>query len=162
MNKKLEPILDPRGKQERPILKLAKRASLDELKNGKILFYDNTKLDFCHYREAFHRIKDNFRKIGISNFIEYKETVRGKDTKKLEEYAAKLAQEKPLAAVVALGDMGTSSATTIVSIALEKEGIPTVYVTAPPGAEVVRGVAFYRAGNLCHCEINIYQASLTK
>ncbi len=157
--RKLDAILDPRGYQERPVIKLAKRVSVDGLKKGKILFYDNTKLDFCHYREAFNRIKENFSKMGISNFVEYKETVRGKDTAKLEEYAAMLAKEKPRAAVVALGDMGTSSATTIVSIALEKEGIPTVYVTAPPGAEVVRGVATYRAGKLCLCEIDIYQAS---
>ena len=44
MNRKLNPVLDPRGQQERPILKLAPRVSLEELKKGKILFYDNTKL----------------------------------------------------------------------------------------------------------------------
>ena len=70
-----------------------------------------------------------------------------------------LAQEKPVAAVVALGDMGTSPATCIVTIALEKLGIPTVYVTAPPGGDLVEGVAVYRAGNLCLCKIDIYQAS---
>jgi len=157
--RKLDAILDPRGYQERPVIKLAKRVSIEELKKGKILFYDNTKLDFCYYCEVFNRIKENFRKIGISNFVEYKETVRGKDTKKLEEYAAMMAKEKPVAAIVALGDMGTSSATTIVTITLEKLGIPSVYVTAPPGSGLVRGVAFYRAGNLCLCEIDIYQAS---
>ncbi|MFA5015879.1 MAG: hypothetical protein WC549_10170 [Actinomycetota bacterium] len=159
-DKKLDAILDPRGYQERPIIKLATRVSLDKLKNSKILFYDNTKLSFCYYGEVFTRIKENFKKIGISNFVDYRETVRGKDTKMLEEYAAMLAKEKPAAAVIALGDMGTSSATTIVTIALEKLGIPSVYVTAPPGSGVVRGVAFYRAGNLCLCEIDIYQASL--
>ena len=163
---RLDAVLDPRGIQERPVLELAKRGSLEDLKKGKILFYDNTKLDFCHYRESFNRIKERFNEMGISNFVEYKETVRGKDTKELEEYAARLvkdvekqAKEKPVAAIVALGDMGTSSATTIVSIGLEKVGIPTVYITAPPGAYIVRGVAFYRARNLCLCEIDIYQAS---
>ncbi len=87
------------------------------------------------------------------------ETVRGKNTEKLEEYAAMLAKEKPTAAIVAFGDMGTSAATTIVTIALEKLGIPTVYMTAPPGSAITEGVGVYRAGNLCLCSIDVYQAS---
>jgi tRNA A37 threonylcarbamoyladenosine biosynthesis protein TsaE len=159
MKKRLNPLLDPRGQQERPILKLAPRVDIEKLKSGRILFYDNTKLSFCNYGEVFFRIKERFREAGITNFIDYRETVRGKDTKKLEAYAAMLAKEKPTAAVVALGDMGTSPATCIVTIALEKLGIPSVYITAPPGGELVEGVAVYRAGNLCLCKIDIYQAS---
>ena len=41
---KVNAMLDPRGYQERPMLQLAKRPSLAELKKGKILFYNNTKL----------------------------------------------------------------------------------------------------------------------
>jgi hypothetical protein len=159
VTKKLGDLLDPRGTQERPIIKLAPRVSLEKLKKGKVLFYDNTKLSFCNYGEVFVRIKERFREMGIGNFVDYRETVRGKDTKKLEEYAAMLAKEKPDAAVVALGDMGTSPATCIVTIALEKLGIPSVYITAPPGGDLVEGVAVYRAGNLCLCKIDIYQAS---
>ncbi len=159
MNETLKPLLDPRGTQERPVIKLAKRVSLEELKKGKILFYDNTKLSFCNYGEVFVRIRERFREMGIENFVNYRETVRGKDTKALEAYAAMLAEEKPDAAVVALGDMGTSPATCIVTMALEKLGIPAVYITAPPGGELVEGVAVYRAGNLCLCKIDIYQAS---
>lgn len=159
LSNNLIPVLDPRGIQERPVLKLAPRPSLDKLKQGKILFYNNTKLSFCNYGEVFVRIKERFREIGISNFVDYRETVRGKDTAALERYAAMLAREKPDAAVVALGDMGTSPATCIVTIALEKLGIPSVYITAPPGGDLVEGVAVYRAGNLCLCKIDIYQAS---
>jgi hypothetical protein len=159
LNNKLSSLLDPRGIQERPILKLAPRAGLEQLKKGKILFYDNTKLSFCNYGEVFVRIKERFREMGIGNFVDYRETVRGKDTAALEQYAAMLAKEKPDAAVVALGDMGTSPATCIVTIALEKLGIPSVYITAPPGGDLVEGVAVYRAGNLCLCKIDIYQAS---
>jgi tRNA A37 threonylcarbamoyladenosine biosynthesis protein TsaE len=162
MNKKLSPLLDPRGLQERPIIQLAPRVSIEELRNGKVLFYDNTKLSFCNYGEVFVRIKERFREIGIANFVDYRETVRGKDTQALENYAAMLAKEKPVAAVVALGDMGTSPATCIVTIALEKLGIPSVYITAPPGGDLVEGVAVYRAGNLCLCKIDIYQASTTE
>ncbi|HHX73477.1 MAG TPA: hypothetical protein GX699_01065 [Firmicutes bacterium] len=159
MQKTLHPIIDPRGRQERPLLQLAPRVTLEELRKGKILFYDNTKLGFCNYMEVFVRIKERLREMGITNFVDYRETVRGKDTQKLEEYAAMLAQEKPVAAIVALGDMGTSPATCILTIALEKLGIPSVYITAPPGGELVEGVAFYRAGQLCLCKIDIYQAS---
>jgi hypothetical protein len=159
MISKLASLLDPRGIQERPIIQLAPRVSIEELKKGRILFYDNTKLSFCNYGEVFVRIKERFRKMGIHNFIDYRETVRGKDTQALENYAAMLARENPVAAVVALGDMGTSPATCIVTIALEKLGIPSVYVTAPPGGDLVEGVAVYRAGNLCLCKIDIYQAS---
>ena len=159
MKDKLVPLLDPRGYQERPVLKMAPRVSLEKLKSGRILFYDNTKLSFCNYGEVFVRIKERFREMGISNFINYRETVRGKDTRALENYAAMLAKEKPDAAVVALGDMGTSPATCILTIALEKLGIPSVYITAPPGGDLVEGVAVYRAGNLCLCKIDIYQAS---
>ncbi len=159
MTRKLNSLLDPRGFQERPVLQLAPRTDIEKLKKGRILFYDNTKLSFCNYGEVFVRIKERFREMGISNFIDYRETVRGKDTKALEKYAAMLAKEKPDAAVVALGDMGTSPATCIVTIALEKLGIPSVYITAPPGGDLVEGVAVYRAGNLCLCKIDIYQAS---
>ena len=97
----LHQILDPRGYQERPLLKLAPRVSLKELQEGKILFYNNTKLGFCNYGEVFVRIKERFQEMGISNFVDYCETVRGKDTQRLEEYAAMLAEEKPTAAIVA-------------------------------------------------------------
>ena len=156
---KLNQVLDPRGYQKRPKLKLAPRVSLEELQKGKILFYNNTKLSFVNYNQVFIRIKERFAQLGINNFVDYVETVRGKDTKKLEEYAVKLAAEKPAAAIVAFGDMGTSAATTVVAIALEKLGIPTVYMTAPPGSAITEGVAFYRAGNLCLCSLDVYQAS---
>ncbi|MFB3893749.1 MAG: hypothetical protein ACE15C_17180 [Phycisphaerae bacterium] len=155
----LSPILDPRGRQERPMLKLARRTHMAGLKKGKVLFYNNTKLDFCNYGEVFIRIKEHFVKAGIRNFVDFKETVRGKTTQGLRDYAAKIARCRPVAAVVALGDMGTTPATTVVSIALEELGVPTVYITASPGAELAQAVAFYRAGQLCMCPIDIYQGS---
>ena len=103
MPKSLNPLMDPRGLQERPVLTLARRPSVEELKVGKILFYNNTKLDFCNYGETFVRIKERFIELGISNFVDYKETVRGKGSKVLEDYAAMLAREKPTAASPRLG-----------------------------------------------------------
>ena len=132
---------------------------MDALRKGSILFYDNTKLSFCNYMETFTRLKERLREEGISNFVDYVETVRGKSTQDQKDYAAFMAKEKPVAAIVAMGDMGTSSATTIVAIALEKLGIPTLYFTAPPGTDLVRAVANYRAGHLCITSVDIYQGS---
>ena len=159
MAKKLNDILDPRGFQDRTVITLAKRASLEDLKNGKILFYNNTKLGFCNYYTVFDRIKEKFVELGITNFVEYTETVRGKNAEKLADYAAMLAKEKPTAAVIAFGDMGTSSSTTVVTIELEKLGIPSVYMTAPPGTAITEGVGVYRAGNLCLCSVDIMQST---
>ena len=70
---KLNALLDPRGYQEREVIKLAERVSLDELRKGKILFYNNTKLGFCNYYTVFDRIKEHFTELGITNFVEYTE-----------------------------------------------------------------------------------------
>jgi hypothetical protein len=158
---KINSILDPRGYQERRIITLAKRPTIEELKSGKILFYNNTKLGFCNYYTVFDRIKERLREIGCddSKWVEYTETVRGKNAEKLGEYAKMLAKENPVAAIVAFGDMGTSSSTTVLTIALENEGIPAVYMTAPPGTGITEGVGVYRAGHLCLCSVDIYQAS---
>ena len=157
--KKLNAVLDPRGVQDRTVIKLAPRKSLEDLKKGKILFYNNTKLGFCNYYTVFDRIKEHLTELGITNWVEYTETVRGKDAAMLAEYAAMLAKEKPDAAIVAFGDMGTSSSTTVVTIELEKQGIPTVYMTAPPGTGITEGVGLYRAGNLCMCSVDIMQST---
>ncbi len=156
---KISGIVDPRGKPERPQLIMAPRVTLKKLQEGPIVFYNNTKLEFCNYTEIFPRIKELFRLRSISNFIDFRETVRGKTTEDLKAYAKKLAAVKPVAVVTALGDMGTTPATAIITIALEKLGIPSVYITAPPGAQLAVGVAFYRAGRLCLCPLDIYQGS---
>lgn len=156
---KLHPLLDPRGIQERQVIQLAHRPSIEELRSGKILFYNNTKLGFCNYYTVFDRIKEHLTELGITNWVEYTETVRGKDSAMLADYAAMLAKEKPAAAIVAFGDMGTSSSTTVVTIEMEKLGIPTVYMTAPPGTAITEGVGLYRAGNLCLCSVDVMQAS---
>ncbi|MCL1939328.1 MAG: hypothetical protein FWG04_01530 [Desulfovibrionaceae bacterium] len=160
MNVSLSPLIDPRGAQSRRRIHLAARPGIEELKKGPILFYDNTKLGFCNYGEVFTRIKERLRGLGAGNFLDYRETVRGKDSVRLREYAAMLAKEKPVCVLTALGDMGTSPATAIITIALEELGIPTLYMTAPPGHNIARATAFYRAGHLCLCPLyDLYQGS---
>jgi hypothetical protein len=155
----MEPVIDPRGKLERSQLRMAPRTTKEDLQKGPILFFDNTKLSFSNYMEVFRRIKENLGREGIANFIDVRETVRGMSTKDLKRFATKLAGKGPVASVVALGDMGTSPATTILTIGLEEQGIPSVYITSPPGHDLARAVAFYRAGQLCLCPLDIYQGS---
>jgi hypothetical protein len=42
---------------------------------------------------------------------------------------------------------------------MEELGIPSVYITSPPGSDLVKGVAHYRAGHLCVCPLDFYQGS---
>jgi hypothetical protein len=152
-------ILDPRGIQHRELLNLAKRPKLEALIAGPIVLYNNTKLFHNNYLAIFERTKENFIKEGISNFIEFIETPRGKSNQELKAFAMKLARVEPVAAIVALGDIGVSPACTIITIELEKLGIPTLYYTAPPGTALVKAVANYRSGRLCIVSLDIYQGS---
>jgi hypothetical protein len=156
----LNPILDPRGWQERRKIPLAPRVSMETLKKGPVLLFDNTKLGFCNYMQVYRRIKENFAKEGITHIVDFRETVRGKTNQDLIDFAARLKNEfKPVAAILALGDMGTSPATAIMTIAMEEIGVPSLYITAPPGTDLVKAAAFYRAGHLCICSIDMYQGS---
>jgi hypothetical protein len=156
---KIAPIVDPRGQQPRVKLALAPRPTLAELQSGRVLFYDNTKLAFCNYSEAFSAVKRHFRRLGITDLVDRRETVRGKSSADLRDTAVALAAEGFAAAVVALADMGTSPATTVLAIELERAGVPTVLLGAPPGGLLAKQVAFYRAGNLCICMLDVFQAS---
>lgn len=153
------PLLDPRGRQLRGQLKLAARVTMDHLRTGPVLFFDNTKLSYGNYAAVFSRIKDVFRKNGIDSYIDHCETVRGKSTGELRDLGERLAEKEPVAAIVALGDMGVAPATTILTIALEELGIPSVFITAPPGTALAKATAFYRAGRLCLCNIDLHQYS---
>lgn len=152
-------LIDPRGHISKANITLTPRPSFNELKNGKILFYDNTKLSFCHYAEVFSAIKRGFQQRGLSHFSDVRQTVRGCMTEDLRERARRLAQDGYVAAVVALADMGTSPMTTVLAVELEKAGIPTVLISAPPGDGLAKHVAYFRAGHFCICDLDIYQAS---
>ena len=155
-------LLDPRGFQDRTMITLSKRPTVEELKKSRILFYNNTKLGFCNYYTVFDRIKERLREIGCDDSLwsEYTETVRGKDAAMLHDLAERLVKEyKPDVVITAFGDMGTSSSTTVLTIAFEDLGIPAVYMTAPPGTAITEGVGVYRAGHLCLCSVDIMQST---
>lgn len=152
-------IMDPRGIIKKYRLDLAERVSLNALKNGKLLIYNNTKVEFCNYPEIIPTLKGCFESVGVHNFVDFRRTVRGLSAEGLASLADELAATGADAAVIVLGDMGVSPASTILTIELEKRGIPTVLITASPGAELAQAVAYYRAGNLCLCPIDLYQGT---
>lgn len=154
-----EPVLDPRPFRDRSALTLARRPSMKALCRGPVLLFDNTKLAFCNYAAVFERIRERLAAVGITNMVERRETVRGRSTGQLRDLAARLADDGPVAAIVALGDMGVAPATTVLTIALEELGVPSVCITAPPGADLARAVAHFRAGRLCLGEIELSQAT---
>ena len=158
-NRHFEPIIDPRGKQKKYDLKLAPRPGIEGLKQGPILFYNNTKLSGGRYDRIFPQIKTHLSAQGIRRWIDVTETIRGNRTDGLMDLAERLIRLNAAAAILALGDMGVSPATTVLTIALEKRGLPAVYLTASPGHELAQAVAFYRAGRLCLCPLDIYQGS---
>lgn len=152
-------ILDPRGRMKLEKLELANRPSLEELQKGKLLIYNNTKVEFCNYVEIIPQLKQCFMEEGIKNFEDFRLTVRGLSNQELKKLARKLAEKEPTAMIIALGDMGVSPASAILTIELEKCGIPTVLITASPGAELAQATAYYRAGQLCLCPLDLYQGT---
>ncbi|HGZ7372210.1 TPA: hypothetical protein ACOL2H_004194 [Vibrio parahaemolyticus] len=152
-------LLDPRGQIKRETFQLALRKDTATLTQGKILFFDNTKLAFCNYNEIFVRLEAMLYEWGCHHIEHVCRSVRGTMTEQIRLLADELASADYAAAVVALADMGTSVMTTILSIELEKRGIPTLLIASPPGNQLAEHVAHYRAGQLCICHLDIYQAS---
>lgn len=152
-------LIDPRGIQKRGHLQLARRRSLKELQEGKLLIYNNTKVEFCNYTEIIPTLKSCFEKAGVCRIEDFRRTVRGLSAEGLAKLADELAAREPEGVVIALGDMGVSPASTILTIELEKRNIPTVLITASPGAELAQAVAYYQAGTLCLCPIDLYQGT---
>ena len=75
---KLNALLDPRGFQEREVITLAKRVSLEELRSGKVLFYNNTKLGFCNYYTVLDVYKRQPQYLRADHNHDYRQKVRGK------------------------------------------------------------------------------------
>ncbi|MFM2480940.1 hypothetical protein [Celerinatantimonas sp. YJH-8] len=140
-------------------LVLSSRPSLNSIRDGKLLFFDNTKLGFCHYRTIYTTLKYYLYQHSIVNLDYVRKSVRGTMTEQMRDLARELSQKNYCGAILALADMGTSVMTTILAIELEKLGVPSVLISAPPGDKLAEHVAYYRAGNLCICHLDIFQAS---
>lgn len=155
------PVLDPRGaaERERRPFELADRPGPAALAERDVLFFDNGKLSFANYRAIQRELEATFDRRGLGPLEHVEGTIRGRSDADLATLAARLADEGYAAAVTALGDKGVTPGTTVLTIELERAGVPTVFVTAPPGARLAEAVAALRAGRLCLCPLPIDQAS---
>ena len=152
-------LLDPRGYRQPPALTLAPRPELRALAAGRVLFYDNTKMDVGHFGALFTQIKQGMQARGAGNFIDCRETIRGKSDADIAALAARFSSMDIAAAVIGLADMGVCPAMVALTIAMERAGIPTVCLTAGPGSALAVAHAHYRAGRLCLLPFDIYQGS---
>ena len=152
-------ILDPRPKVLSKPLQLAKRLGLEQFKTEKLLIYDNSKLDLNNYRVVLTALQSHFENRGFQQIEIFRETIRGKDENQIKLLAEEMAARGAKGAVLTLSDMGVSPAMVLLTIAMEKAGIPAVCLTAGPGTQLAEGVACYRAGRLCLVALDISPAS---
>ena len=152
-------LLDPRGDLQRVHLELAPRPDAAALAAGSVLFYDNGKMDVGHYGCIFDRIKQGLRNNGIARFHDHRETIRGKTSTDIADMAQAFHALNVSAAVIGLADMGVSPAMVALTVVMEKLGMPTVCLTAGPGAQLSAAHTHYRAGALCLVPFDMYHAS---
>ena len=142
-------IFDPRPKILSHPLKLAKRTRLEELKKEKLLLYDNTKLDLNNYRTVLTTFQSHLKSNGFQQIEIFRQTIRGKNEKQIKLLADDMVATGAKGAILTLGDMGVTPAMVVLTIALEKAGVPAVCITAGPGNQLAKGFAYYRARRLC-------------
>lgn len=152
-------IIDPRPKTLKHLLPLAERTTLENIRRKKLLLLDNTKLDIGSYKTILTVLQSSLELIGFQQIKLIRQTIRGKTGPQIEKMAEDFAVLGIKSAILTLGDMGVSPGLVLLTIALEKAGIPTVCVTAEPGFQLARAVACYRAGNLCLVGLDIYPGS---
>ena len=131
-------LADPRGQQAQEAVKPARRT--DSLAGKHIVLIDNKKLarDFGPYWVIWDILTERFPEAQWTLFKD--------DLSKYNEVeAAALADqlirdEKPDAVILALADAGVSLPTSLLALALERRGVPTVVLATVVGAGFVHGI----------------------
>jgi hypothetical protein len=149
-------IIDPRPKTLKNPLVLAERTTLENIRKKKLLLLDNTKLDIGNYRTILTLLQSSLEVNGFQQIELVRQTIRGKSSVQIEQMAKDFAVSGIKSAILTLGDMGVSPGMVLLTIALEKAGVPTVCVTAGPGTQLAKAVAYYRAGRLCLVGLDVF------
>lgn len=153
-------VIDPRpDRPAEPDFELAPRVSIDALRTTKVLFFDNGKLDSGEYMAVYDAVAAHLAEEEITNVTYVNETIRGKTAEDFDRLAGSFTADGFGAAITALGDKGMTIGTVALTIELERAGIPTVCITAPPGSRLAAATAWLRVGGLRLCELDMYQAS---
>lgn len=145
-------ILDPRG-QPPPPVSLAPR--LARLQGQSIAFFDNTKLDFGHYRLLVPIVEEYLLAQGAARVVFLRRQLRGCGNPAIVATAEQIRASGADAAILALADMGVTPATVLLAAELERGGMPTAVVCAEPGTTLAKVVAAYRAPGLHLCDIEL-------
>lgn len=152
-------LIDPRTPSRKSKIALAPRPDFERLKKGRLLLYDNGKLDVGNYGLLLQEIESILTGHGLKHIEVYRQTIRGKTQEGIYQLAAEIAELDIDAAILTLADMGVSTAMVILSMALEELGIPNVCITAGPGSQLSQAAAWFRAGRLCLLPVDIYPGS---
>lgn len=154
--------LDPRpDRPAEPSFTLADRVTVSELRSNPVLLFDNGKLSSGPYMAVFEALETHLANKGIRETEYVEETIRGKTAADFDRLAESFNEDGFVAAITALGDKGMTIGTVALTIELERIGIPTVCLTAPPGSQLAEATAWLRVGGLRLCELDMYQASST-
>ncbi|MCP3890876.1 MAG: hypothetical protein GY702_18690 [Desulfobulbaceae bacterium] len=152
-------IIDPRPKTLKKPLLLAERTTLENIRKKKLFLLDNTKLDIGNYSTILTTLQSSLEGNGFQQIELIRKTIRGKNSVQIEQMAKDVTFSGYKSAILTLGDMGVSPGMVLLTIALEKAGVPTVCVTAGPGAQLAKAVAYYRAGRLCLVGLDVFPGS---
>ncbi len=145
-------ILDPRGRNPDPVALAPRRPSLEGL---TVAFFDNTKLDFGHYRALVPVVGERLLGAGASAIVHRRRQLRGCGSTAIRETAEMIRATGASAAVLALADMGVTPATVLLAAELERSGMPTAVICAEPGTTLAKAVAAYRVPGLPLCDIDL-------
>ncbi|MFO8090381.1 MAG: hypothetical protein R6U13_11125 [Desulfatiglandaceae bacterium] len=149
-------LIDPRPLFQKPPLKLTARLDKKKIANSRLMLFDNTKLDVGNYYTILSELKAYLSGIGFKDIRVFRQSIRGKNHAGIVSLARDISGQGVDAVVLMLADIGVSPAMVMLSIELEKLGIPNVCITGGPGNNLARAVAYYQARNLCLLPLDVY------
>lgn len=117
------------------------------LQNGRVVLFDNTKLDFANYRAAFDELANAFQSESIE-VIRVRQSIRGTGGNLLSQLTDQLLNSQPTAVVLAFADVGVTPATILLATELERRGMPSVVLAGDPGYPLAEKVAAYHCPDL--------------
>lgn len=138
---------------------LAERPDREALADGDVLLVDNGKLAFGTLGAVETALGAAFGSRDLGPLERVETSVRGATPSSLEATAREVADAGHVGAIVALADKGVTPGSTVLTIELERAGVPAVLLSAPPGARLAEAVAALRAGTLCTCALPIDRAT---
>lgn len=146
-------LIDPRGQAEAAPVPPAPR--LADLDGQRLLLLDNGKLAPSYGANAL--LPEALRgALPEADWAQETVNLLRAGDEEVEAIADRLiAAHRPAACVLALADAGVTAHTTLVSVALERRGVPTVVLATPLGAGLAQAMFRARAPGLAPVTLDI-------